>query len=355
MAIIKVAKGGRTIKGAINYVGKKAKITAGKDVSDDYKRAINEMQDTKYFYNKTEGRTYKHYVQSFAPNEIDMKTANEMALRWAEENFKGYEVLIGTHTDKDHIHNHFIVNSVNFETGMKFNKNKHFLDELKASNDRLCIEYGLQITQKNREVGEIRDYNQAKYQLLKRIDEGTATKSYIVDMAAAVQIAASRSQNKYEFIKNMKLSGYKTNWIDNRKHVTFEIAEDRKVRLSNLEKTFGDNFFTKEGLSNEFQRVETETEFSGNSERQDITYNQSKPIRVRKQSAEGVPDRVFREVREVEQGLKQYSLTGREELRNAEKERQRIQRENEQQRRELEEQQRETKRGNREHSQGMER
>ena len=73
---------------------------------------------------KTDGRQYKHYVQSFENDSIEPKMAHEIAREWAEKNFKGYEVLFATHCDKGHIHTHFIVNSVSFEDGRKFSRVK---------------------------------------------------------------------------------------------------------------------------------------------------------------------------------------------------------------------------------------
>lgn len=75
--------------------------------------AFNEMMNTKIQYRKTDGRMYYHLFQSFHPDEpITPETAHEIALKFAQEQFKGYEVLVATHIDREHIHSHFIVNSV---------------------------------------------------------------------------------------------------------------------------------------------------------------------------------------------------------------------------------------------------
>ena len=88
--------------------------------------AFNEMVNTKLQYRKSGGRQYYHIMQSFHPDEpITPETAHEIALRFAEENFSGYEVLVATHVDRHHIHSHFVVNSVNAETGLKFHSDNH--------------------------------------------------------------------------------------------------------------------------------------------------------------------------------------------------------------------------------------
>ena len=82
--------------------------------------AYHEMLSTKMRYGKTDGRMFYHLVQSFSPEEnITPETAHEIALRFAEEQFHEYEVLVATHTDKAHIHSHFIINSVSCENGYK--------------------------------------------------------------------------------------------------------------------------------------------------------------------------------------------------------------------------------------------
>ena len=75
--------------------------------------AYHEMLSTKMRYGKTDGRMFYHLVQSFSPEEnITPETAYEIALKFAEREFPEYEVLVAAHTDKAHIHSHFIINSV---------------------------------------------------------------------------------------------------------------------------------------------------------------------------------------------------------------------------------------------------
>ena len=77
--------------------------------------------DTKLRYKKADGRMYYHLLQAFHPDEnLTPETAHEIALRFAEENFPGYEVLVATHVDRNHIHSHLVINSVNAESGYKY-------------------------------------------------------------------------------------------------------------------------------------------------------------------------------------------------------------------------------------------
>jgi len=105
MAVIKVTNSKATLNKAINYVTKEEKtderLVSGINCTSG--TALDEMKATKEQFNKLEGRQYYHYVQSFSPKEnITHDKAHQIALEWAENNFKGYEVLVATHKDKEH-------------------------------------------------------------------------------------------------------------------------------------------------------------------------------------------------------------------------------------------------------------
>ena len=132
MAVIKAVSSKAGIGHAIDYVTKKEK-TEEKLVSGlhcEPETVKEEMQATKELWGKTDGRTYKHYVQSYHEDEeITPEQAHKNAVELAEHTkaWKGHEVLIATHIDKGHIHTHFIVNSVNYENGHKLQWSWHRL------------------------------------------------------------------------------------------------------------------------------------------------------------------------------------------------------------------------------------
>jgi len=256
MAIIKAAKGGRTLRGALVYVAKTAELTSGKDCSDQRDQAFEDMLSTKEFYQKKDGRQYKHYIQSFAPGETTPEQAHGIGQEWAEKTFSGYEVYMGTHATKEPIHNHFIVNSVNWQNGKKLHVSKRDLQHMKDLNDQLCIREGLSIPHVMEQDGQVRSFDQGKYQLLKRIEAGQKVKSYVLDTALAVEKAAAKATGKSNFISLMNDQGYLVSWQDHHKHVTFQDVDGKKVRLANLEKTFKEPRFSKEGLEREFDRLE---------------------------------------------------------------------------------------------------
>lgn len=256
MAVIKVVNSKASIGKAINYVTKgektEEKLISGKDCNPH--TAIDEMKATKEQWGKTEGRQYKHYIQSFNPEDrITPEKAHEVGRKFVEntEKFKGHEVVIATHVDKGHIHNHFIVNSVNFENGKKFQQSKQDLEKLKAHSDKICEREGLSIIKEKSK--EITAFDQKKYKAIEKGFTGKE-KSYLLDTAKEVNQSLKKATDREDFIRDMESKGYKVNWSDNRKNITYTTPEGKKVRSSNLEKTFKEHKFSKEGMENEIQR-----------------------------------------------------------------------------------------------------
>ena len=104
-----------------------------------------DMKFTKERYFKTDGILAFHAYQSFKEGEVTAYVAHEIGVKFAEEMFGDYEVVVATHQNTNHIHNHFIINSVSFMTGKKYNNNRTNLAKLRQISDSLCEEYGLSI------------------------------------------------------------------------------------------------------------------------------------------------------------------------------------------------------------------
>ena len=105
-----------------------------------------QMMDTKRDVGKTSGRQCYHIIQSFKPGEVTPEQALEIAKEFASEYLTDYEVVIGTHVDKDHIHSHLVFNSVNGQTGKKYHvTTQEYYRQICAVSDRLCREHGLSV------------------------------------------------------------------------------------------------------------------------------------------------------------------------------------------------------------------
>ncbi len=251
MAIIKAVKNSHSnIKHIINYVTKNEK-TIGKKLCSGFNcsidTAITEMETTKKLYGKTGGRTYKHFVQSFSPDEkVTAQQAHNLAGEFVNSCplFSDFEVVYSTHVDKHHIHTHFVVNSVSFADGHKFSMSKKDLEDMKILNNKLCLKHGLSVCElgkkksfngKERE-GLVSD-NMDKYQFLKKAEQ-KKVKSYVHDTAVAVYQAMQNSCSKEDFIQCLEQKGYVVNWKENHKYITFINQDGKKVRNSNLQKTY---------------------------------------------------------------------------------------------------------------------
>ena len=167
MAVIKIIPSKGRIKNIIKYVLNKEKtdirIISGKNCSPE--NAIDEMNTTKELYEKTDGISYQHIIQSFKPGETDPQKAHRIGKELAEKDFKDHEVLIVTHTDKGHIHNHLVVNSVSFKDGRKLVSNKETLREIKRESNRICRREDLSII---KEPYSNRSYSMAEYKLAEK-------------------------------------------------------------------------------------------------------------------------------------------------------------------------------------------
>lgn len=251
MAIIKVVKkSGKThnsLKKVLSYVGEKACETYGINCNDNYKKVAYEFFETKEYFQKTNGRQYRHYIQSFSPNEVSKEKVLEIAIKWAEKSFPGHEIFIAVHDGKEHLHSHFIVNTVNFETGEKLHETICNLAFKKDLNDEICLSYGIDNNKNIRHKGEVVAYDKDKYQIIKKGADITRLAEKIIKN---MQVSTS----KEDFILKMKNDGYFTEWSETKKNIVFTVeanilqGKKDKFRLSNLEKTFNIPEFNKEKL-----------------------------------------------------------------------------------------------------------
>ena len=119
MAIIEAISSKANLKKIIKYVTQDKKtninLVTGKDCLAE--SCLEEMLYTKNLYHKNSGRQYIHIIQSFATTDnLSAEQVHNIGIKLAEK-FNGFQVLVATHIDKEHLHNHLIINSVSFENG----------------------------------------------------------------------------------------------------------------------------------------------------------------------------------------------------------------------------------------------
>ena len=111
--------------------------------------ALQQMILTKKQYGKENGYIAWHGYQSFKPGEVTPEQAHQIGLQLAKEMWgEQYQIIVTTHLDKDHLHNHFCFNSVSFLDGKKYNYSKSEQRKLREVSDRICREHGLSVIEK---------------------------------------------------------------------------------------------------------------------------------------------------------------------------------------------------------------
>ena len=223
----------------------------------NYDLVYRTFLEEKKLWNKDSGRMYAHNIISWHKDEqITPEQAFEFGKEFAEKWFQGFQTLVAVHKDKDHIHCHLVTNSVSYEDGKKLHTTKKNLERMKQFTNQMCRKRGLTVAEKGKhfdgseiEKGEVIAWNKDKYNLFRQ----HAKDSYVADCAMAVLKALENCISKEKFIEKMKQFGWNVNWSEKRKHITFQNQDGKKVRDSNLSKTFHLNI-SKEDLENEFDR-----------------------------------------------------------------------------------------------------
>ena len=237
-----------SLSGVKRYVeqGKKtrledgAKLVSGQNCSPQF--ADREFIATRNSHRKDSARWFYHYTQSFSPEEnIDGRQAHEVAKEFAARAWPDSEVLIATHIDAEHIHSHFIVNAVCWQTGKMLRQGPRTLEHLRKISDEICLSHGLSVLepepQKKQQGMSAREYRAAlkgeswKFRLMNTIDE-------------CMKYAKTRD----EFISLMRSEGYDVKWSDTRKAITYTTPGGKKCRDTKLH----DAKYLKEVMEREF-------------------------------------------------------------------------------------------------------
>ena len=197
--------------------------------------------NTKLLYHKDGGVMFYHMVQSFPKGAaVDPRQAHEAARRLAEY-FDGCEVLVCTHVDREHIHSHCVINSVNFDTGKKLHMAKEQLQELMRRNDAICQEMGLPVF--DAPTQQARGMSGAEYH--------TALKgqSWKLRLMNTIDECMKYAAGKDAFVSLMASEGYAARWESSRKYITYTTPDGMKCRDNKLH----EEKYCKEAMEHEFR------------------------------------------------------------------------------------------------------
>ena len=201
----------------------------------------DDFLNTKLLYHKDGGVMFYHMVQSFPKGAaVDPRQAHEAARRLAKY-FDGCEVLVCTHVDREHIHSHCVINSVNFETGKKLHMAKEQLQELMRRNDAICQEMGLPVF--DAPTQQARGMSGAEYH--------TALKgqSWKLRLMNTIDACMKYAADKDAFVSLMESEGYAVRWESGRKYITYTTPDGLKCRDNKLH----EEKYCKEAMEREFR------------------------------------------------------------------------------------------------------
>lgn len=198
--------------------------------------AYDEMIGTKIAAGKTDGVQAYHAYQAFKPGEVDVKDAHKLGVELAQLMWgNDFEVIVCTHTDKNHLHNHFVVNSISFKTHKRFVNLHSDYRRFMMLSDGLCYEHSLSVVNSNR-IGMSR----GEYHIVKK--GGMTNRKLIQD---DVEYCISKSNNWHKFVKNMENMGYQFKYGKHIAVYPYFVESKKPYRLYKLTR---DNKYSEENI-----------------------------------------------------------------------------------------------------------
>lgn len=226
----------------ISYAEKRAEERSGVNCPPEY--AKSQMTATRELWGKPDGVQAHHIIQSFKPGEVTAKEANEIGRDLAQNISKGHEAVVYTHTDKKHIHNHIVINSVNFESGIKYQSSKKDLYRIRKENDRLCQERGLSV---------VKEHNSPiRYKMAEKALTEKGEFVWKDDFRIKIKEVQNTSNSYSEFKENL-LKRYNIEARERKEGITYcNHTSGHEVTQKNLGADY-----EKERIMNEFERKAT--------------------------------------------------------------------------------------------------
>ena len=254
---------------AINYAEKRAEEKSGLNCDIDY--AKSSFKATRELYGKTGGNEGHVIIQSFKPGEVTPEQCNQLGLALAEKFAPNHQVAVYTHNDTDHVHNHIVINSIDLETGKKFNNNKQALRDLRDFNDDVCREHGLSVPEKD--TARLR-YTQTEKAIADPNTKSTAQYSWKDEIREAID--QSIATNMDEFKEHLSQYGIEIARVTPKSITYRHLAEDKKVRGRRLGEDYNKGGI-EDGFERQIQRQQQEREDDNDIQPKRPTSNRDEP------------------------------------------------------------------------------
>lgn len=248
-AIKNKTQSGGAMRGVLDYISQKEKTMLGdRQLVTGWncvtQSACEEMMTTKRRFRKTSGRMFYQFVQSFSPEEqATPEEVHAIGLELAQRLFPGYEVVVATHVDTDHLHSHIFVNSVSCADGRKLHQNAADLQHQRRTSNEICAAHGLTVLEPPKK------YNQEKKMRPGEYCSAVHGESWKLLLMNTIDLCMSKSRTKSEFLQAMETRGYQARWEDTRKSITYTTSTGMKCRDNKLH----DEKYLKEVMEREFQ------------------------------------------------------------------------------------------------------
>ena len=237
------------LRGVAQYVSQREKtVENGRWLVDGQncapRLAAQEFTATRQMHRKDSPVWFYHYVQSFHPEEpVTGELAHKIAREFSEQAWPDSEVLIATHIDAAHIHTHFLVNAVCYETGKMLRQGPNTLRTLRPLSDKLCMKYGLSVLPKEQSKESSMGMSAREYR------SAAKGESWKFQLMNTVDLCMRSAKTRDEFIREMERRGYQVRWEENRKAITYTTPKGKKCRDDRLH----EDKYRKEVMECEFR------------------------------------------------------------------------------------------------------
>ncbi len=252
----------------IAYAGResatnKRQLVWGINCSPD--NARDDMLRVKKAFQKEDGTIAYHGYQSFKEGEVTPELAHKIGIQLAQEVWGDrYQVLVCTHLDKkNHIHNHFVVNTVSFVDGIKYHRTKEDYQHMRDVSDRLCREYGLSVVKHPEGKGK----NYSEWEA-----ERNGKPTYRGRIRKDIDMAVSRSLTENEFFNNLEAMGYELKLVS---------ASGEYLKRPSLRPKGSQRFFRFDGLGEDYNLDEISDRILENIRREEpFSEEEQKKVRA---------------------------------------------------------------------------
>ena len=206
--------------------------------------AYDEMMTTKRRFRKTDGRMFYQFVQSFDPAEnVTPQEVHAIGLELAQRLFPEFEVVVATHVDADHLHNHLIVNSVSWKDGRKLHQNAADLQRQRQISDQICRTHGLQVLESPKRHVQDKKMRPGEYRSAVRGE------SWKFQLMNTIDLCMRKAKTKTEYVRELERRGYQVRWEPSRQYITYTTPKGKKCRDNRLH----EDKYRKEVMEREFR------------------------------------------------------------------------------------------------------